>query len=171
MSVEKVNILCNKGFLKKMLHTANMQEEEYTGIRFWNLPRRWKATTSGEYYGKFRHSAHFIRSGNGENSVAWKAEIPQSGRYNVSYYVSQIRTPRMRRFRDRNRDDFIDEFHFIIHHDDGTDEVELDVNSAREGWNDMGTFYFSHGPAVVELTDRSKGRLVYADAVKWTEQK
>jgi len=161
----------SEGFLKKMVTSTTAEEEEYTGIQFWNLPRRWKATTSGEYYGDFRHSVHFIRAGKGENSVAWNAELHQSGRYSVSYYVSKTRTPRMRRFRDRNRQNFVEDFHFTIHHDDGTEEVELDINSATEGWYDMGTYYFSQGPAIIELTDRSKGRMVYADAVKWTEQK
>ena len=51
----------------------------------------------------------------------------------------------------------------------GVDEVDLDAASADEGWNVLGTFYFSKGKALIELSDESKGRLVFADAVKLTQ--
>lgn len=161
-----------EGFLKKLINSSKSTEDEYVSITFWNLPRRWKATTAGEYYGKFRHSAHFIRAGDGSNSVAWNAEIPTSGRYTVYYYVSNVESPMMRfRGRGREQENPLDEFYFIIHHDDGNDEVALDVTSANDGWNELGAYYFSKGIGKVELLDRTKGRYVYADAVKWTEQK
>ena len=160
-----------EGYLKKFFNSSNSTEDEYVGIHFWNLPKRWKATTTGDYYGKFRHSAHFIRSGEGSNSVVWNAELPSSGRYAVYYYVSKGDSPMMRPpGRGGERENPLEDFNFVIHHDDGVDEVELDVTSATEGWNELGTYYFSKGPAKVELSDRSKGRYVYADAVKWTAQ-
>ena len=63
----------------------------------------------------------------------------------------------------------VEDFHFTIHHEDGVDEVELNAASADAGWNEIGTFYFSEGKAVIELSDKSKGRIVYADAVKLTQ--
>ena len=52
--------------------------------------------------------------------------------------------------------------------DDGTEEITLDMSNAEDGWFLLGTFYFSKGRATVDLTDESKGRIVIADAVRWT---
>ncbi|MBT4483480.1 MAG: hypothetical protein HOC71_07365 [Candidatus Latescibacteria bacterium] len=152
----------------KRLVNRNIVEDEYIGLRFWNMPRKWKATTSSEFYGTFRRSASYIRAGKGDNKAVWNAELPNSGNYDVYYHVAEIRSPMLgRRDRDRGRQQSIQDFHFIIHHDDGDEDIELDVSSAQQGWHPLGTYYFSEGNARIELTDESKGRLVYADAVKW----
>ena len=44
------------------------------------------------------------------------------------------------------------------------------MEEAKEGWTYLGTYYFSEGATKVELTDKSKGKIVYADAVKWVKQ-
>jgi hypothetical protein len=66
--------------------------------------------------------------------------------------------------------DMIGEFHFIVHHDDGEAEVIQDMQDVQEGWAQLGTYHLSAGPARVELTDKTKGRVVFADAVKWVKQ-
>ena len=72
--------------------------------------------------------------------------------------------------RNENRESRIQDFHFIVHHDDGTDEITLDLSNAEGGWILLGSFYLSEGDAKVELSDKSRGRIVYADAVRWTER-
>ena len=57
--------------------------------------------------------------------------------------------------------------HFLIYHDDGVEETELDLNAADDGWNYLGSYYISRGEAKLEETNRSEGRVVIADAVKW----
>ena len=118
-------------------------------------------------------------AGKGDNKVSWTADIPQSSRYDIYYYVSQAGSQGMRgqaspqgmRGRGENREKITDDFHFFIHNDDGVDEVKLDVSNPQEGWNQLGTYYISKGPATVELSDLSRGRIVFADAVKWVQQK
>ena len=60
---------------------------------------------------------------------------------------------------------------FTIYHDDGVDEATLEVSGSGDEWSYLGTFYLSQGTAKIELTDKSKGRVVYADAVKWSINK
>ena len=74
------------------------------------------------------------------------------------------------RSRDKEADSSVKDFHFTVHHDDGMTEITLDADKTESGWNLLGTFYFSQGKASVGLTDETKGRLVYADAVKWIER-
>jgi ABC-type transport system involved in multi-copper enzyme maturation permease subunit len=61
--------------------------------------------------------------------------------------------------------------HFIIHHQDGTEEVIIDLKNAQAGWNLIGTFRLAAGPNKVELTDRNDTIYVLADAVKWSRHK
>jgi hypothetical protein len=44
------------------------------------------------------------------------------------------------------------------------------MKDSKEGWMLLGSYYFSAGPAEVELPDRTKGRVVIADAVKWVNR-
>ncbi|MGQ9619541.1 MAG: golvesin C-terminal-like domain-containing protein [Bacteroidales bacterium] len=59
------------------------------------------------------------------------------------------------------------DFHFKVYHDDGVDEIVVDYESADPGWNKLGTYYLSPDTVKVELTNKSEGRVVIGDAVKW----
>ena len=63
-----------------------------------------------------------------------------------------------------------DEYHFIVHHDEGKDEVVVALKTAETGWNSLGSFYFSADTARIELNNKNSGRTVVADAVKWVKQ-
>ena len=63
-----------------------------------------------------------------------------------------------------------DEYHYIVHHDDGNEEVVLNLKDTESGWNFLGNFYFSPGPAMIEITNQSSGQIVVADAVKFVRQ-
>jgi len=38
------------------------------------------------------------------------------------------------------------------------------------GWNLLGSYYFSQGKAKIEITDKTNGNLIVADAVKWVKE-
>ena len=61
--------------------------------------------------------------------------------------------------------------HFLIHHEDGTEEVVVDLKDAQAGWNLIGTFRLAAGPNTIELTDRNESIYVTADAVRWARHK
>jgi hypothetical protein len=158
----------NQNWLKKLL-SIEKTEDKYIGMNFWHAPNRWRGTTNDEFYGKFIHSAYYIKAGSGNKKVAWKAKLDESGSYDIFYYTSNIRPPWGRRRDGGRRDDFLEQFHFRIHHDDGVDDAVLDAANAENGWAFLGTYYLSADTATVELTDQSKGRIVVADAVKWVK--
>ncbi len=163
-------------FLKKLFQSNKEEEEEYIGFNFWRPPNNWRKTTFSDFYGKYVHSAHYVKAGKGEKKVAWSAEITASGNYDVYYHTSDVRMPWMRRGRRGGKDgqrrrgrQYLEQFHLIVYHDDGTDEVNLNVEESEDNWNFLGTYYISEGTAKVEMTDESKGRVVFADAVKWVK--
>ena len=96
--------------------------------------------------------------------MTWQAELPKTGRYEIFTYAEKMP------FRGRRRGtDIVKAFHYRIYHDDGIEEVEWNPATA-DGWNYLGTFYFSAGTAKIELTNKSQGRIVVADAVKWVKK-
>jgi ABC-type transport system involved in multi-copper enzyme maturation permease subunit len=61
--------------------------------------------------------------------------------------------------------------HFIIHSEDGVEDVVIDLKDAQPGWNVIGTFRLAAGPNKIEMTDRNDTVYVLADAVKWAKHK
>ena len=59
---------------------------------------------------------------------------------------------------------------FSISSRDGTEEVEVDLENAEQGWNLIGTFPLDAGPNKIELTDKNDAGFVLADAVKWVNK-
>ena len=49
------------------------------------------------------------------------------------------------------------------------DDINIDIATAEEGWNLIGTFFLSSGPVKVELSNETDGKMVVADAVKWVK--
>jgi ABC-type transport system involved in multi-copper enzyme maturation permease subunit len=141
------------------------EEEEYKPFSPWRTPQNWSKTINSLFYGELVHSAHFIRGSDGANKVAWEADLPQGGQYSVYAYAEKLPM----RGRGGSRGGFVKDFHYSIYHDDGVEEVEWSADSA-EGWNFLGSFYFSAGVNKVELSNESKGRLITADAIKWVKK-
>lgn len=142
------------------------EEEKYEGIRYWEPPKnRWAPATLSDFFGRHVRSAVYTKAGKGDMRVSWTAPVPLSGTYDVYYYVSKVRRPWV-----GPGEEELGQYHFVIDHDDGADDVVLDINGAAPGWNFLGSYYLSAGNAKVELTNESKGILVVADAVKWVKR-
>ncbi|MBN2413682.1 hypothetical protein JXQ31_18530 [candidate division KSB1 bacterium] len=158
--------------LKKIFKMSNGDKEEYVGLNMWRVPNNWSKTIHSDFYGRYVHSAYYVKSGNGSKVVTWNANIPESGQYDVYCYANTIQFrggPGRGRGRGRERQPMAGEMHYDVYHDDGQEEVTLDIQSAQEGWNFLGTYYLSAGTAQVRLSDKSNARMVVADAVKWVK--
>ncbi len=94
--------------------------------------------------------------------ASWHVPIEDAGYYDVYYYVYK---PRRMGRGGRGGDDRGD-YQFFIHSDDGKEEQSLGMQAAEEGWNHLGAFYFSPDTALIELTNKSESRIVFADAVR-----
>ena len=158
-------------------------EFKYQSMNFWRPPMSWTPITNSGFYGDFIRSAHYTRSGEGERYVEWEIELAEPGYYDVAVYLDDM-IARMGRFRGRGGDrgpgggpggsggseDIKDVYHYIVSHDEGDDEVSKALSNIEDGWNMLGSFYFSAGKAKVRLTNENTGKLVVADAVRWMKQ-
>ncbi len=154
-----------RSFLKELLDIEPEEEQKYSGMNIFDPPSRWTLTTQVGFYGETIRSAHYTRAGDGSIKASWKGQIVNDGYYDVYVYVTKSRMgPR------RHRSSSNEQYHYIVHHDDGSDEAVLEMEDAEQGWNFLGSFYFSAGEALIEITNESEGRAVIADAVKFVKQ-
>ena len=42
----EIQSVAKEGYLKKLINFSREDEDDYIGIRFWNIPKRWRATAS-----------------------------------------------------------------------------------------------------------------------------
>jgi hypothetical protein len=168
--------------LKKLLGISNEKGKTYMKISMWNTPDYWQSVVLTTYWGKYIRSAVYTRAGTGDKKISWTTIIKEPGYYDIFSYVGKT-SDRMTvknsaatggsgdSNEDKEKDDTYKDMHYKIYHDHGADDVTLDYNNAEGGWNNLGRFWLSADTAKVELTNKSSGRIVIGDAIKWVRQK
>ena len=154
--------------LKRIIHgNGDEQLNNYDRFQWWHPPHQWRRIKNATFFGTYIHSAYYIRPGDGQKSVSWTVEIPAEGIFDIYLYMFN-QEDFMRGRGDRRRILFQD-FNFSVHHSGGVETVPFSADGAPEGWNFLGSWYFSAGRAKVTLSDETSGRVVIADAIKWVK--
>lgn len=154
----------NESLLEKWIIKENQGGQKYSGMNYWRPPSNWTATTNSDFYGQYVRSGYYIKNGDGSLKAKWHVPIKTPGYYDLYYHLYKSR-----RYGRGGDDNERGEYHFIIHSDDGAEEQTLGLQNADEGWNHLGSFYFSGDTALIELTNQSDARVIFADAVKLIE--
>ena len=156
------------GLLNEWIKKKSIDEDfKYSGIMEWNPPMRWTLTTDGGYYGKSIRSAAVIRSGDGEEYAKWKLPVAEPGRYELYYYVRKPGEVHWGGWHNRGRK----MYNFVIETGEHTEEHELNMRRAENGWTLLSTFDLACDTVTVTLTNKTKLRYISADAVKLVKRK
>lgn len=153
-------------YLKAYLDKRNPSDQKYFGV--WERPySKWLATTGSSFYGEYIRSAHFTRSGKGEKTSEWTPQLNEAGFYDIyTYMIGKNQS----QYDGNGNEGKANTYQYIIHHGDGTDEINFNVTNAENGWNYLGSYYFEEKGGSIVLTDKCELRSVYADAIKWVKQ-
>ena len=154
----------NTSLLEKWILKEKEGGSSYSGMNYWRPPASWTATTNSDFYGAYVRSGYYVKPGDGSLKAKWHVPVKKQGYYDLYYHLYKSR-----RFRRGGNDNEKGEYNFIIHSDDGAEEQTLGLQNADEGWNHLGSYYFSGDTALIELTNKSDARLIFADAVKLIE--
>ena len=157
----------SKSFIKR-LFTSDVPDDElkYKGMNMWNPQVEWTLTTNELFYGKQIRSAYYCKGGTGDRKAIWSVPLKEGGYYKVYAYIPKIR------FGMRGGDNQPDDvYEFNVTHDDGVDHPSVKADARESTWVEVGTYHFSSDSAKIELTNNSKARSVYADAVKLVKEK
>lgn len=146
--------------LRKWLNSSDGEDFKYKGTRVWRPPLNWTATTNDDFFGEFVRSAFYIKSGDGSKAAAWHIPITEPGRYDVFYHVYKDESFNW----DRNQRG---SYRFIIPHENGTDEPNIELKGdSPGGWISLGDYEFTADTITITLSNESRLRAVFADAVK-----
>jgi hypothetical protein len=160
----KYTITDDQSILQDLLLSEDKTQERYIGMNTWRAPRTWRATTNSGYFGKFIRSAHYIKAGDGKKKATWYIPIQEDGTYEVFSYLTKSN----RRGRRDNRDGG-GEYTYTIF-SESEEEVMVDLKTVDDGWNSLGSFYFSGDTVKVELGNKTTAEVVVADAIKLVKQ-
>jgi hypothetical protein len=154
----------NMAYLKTLVNRNKPDRYKYSAIWAWNPPREWKPVLRSEFNGRYVHSAHYTRGGTGERTAGWKAVLHEKSTYDVYFYLNKVNLG----WRRTNKSP---DYNFIVYHDNGAERINRSSEDTDAGWNYLGTFHISSDTATVELTNKTIGDMVFADAVKWVISK
>ncbi|MEE8377828.1 MAG: hypothetical protein V3R45_05615 [Candidatus Aminicenantaceae bacterium] len=168
------------------LFNVKKDNTAFARMNIYNPPVFWTQSTNQDFYGEIVRSAYVKKSGEGEARVVWNVELKETGDYDLYYYHSisggmRRRMVEMERqmvqSRGSNQQGRMRRFYrgpgkkfFLISHQYGVEEVEIDLEDAEAGWNLIGSFQLEAGPNKIELTDKNEAGYVVADAVKWVKK-
>jgi ABC-type transport system involved in multi-copper enzyme maturation permease subunit len=150
----------NQAYLKSVVRKNKTERYKYSAIWAWNPPREWRAALQSEFFGHYIHSAYYTRGGTGERSVSWKAALPEKGTYDVYFFMDKVNLV----WRRTNRSP---DYNFLIYHDNGVEKINRNSDDTEGGWNYLGSFSFTSDSARVDMSNKTIGDIVFADAVKW----
>ena len=139
---------------------------DYAGENRWR--RQEHADTAS--WGKYRRTLTRIRAGSGQGSASFRAELPTSGAWRLSYHLpgsSASNRTRSAMSLFRRTDDSLGTLDLEIQVAERRTPVSFDASTAVSGWNDLGTFDLLAGPVTVAVSDATTGDIVVADAVRW----
>ena len=151
-----------KSYLKALIDSKKDPGYGYSGIRYWNPPSEWKRVLRSGFYGKYVRSAEYTKSGHGERISTWTAPIDHNAYYDVYCHVEKININRRRETKKAD-------YNFKVFHEGGVENINLTDGDLDNGWNYLGTFFITPSTAKVELSNKSVGSMVFADAIKWIE--
>jgi len=155
----------SESILEKWIVKEDENKQKYAGLNYWRPPSNWTAITNSGFYGEYVRSGYYLKSGDGSLTAKWHVPVKKAGYYDVYFHLYKSR--RMGRGRDGAEEK--GNYNFTIHGDDGAEEAALEINNSDAGWNHLGSFYFSSDTALVELSNESEMKMVFADAVKIVE--
>lgn len=154
----------NQAYLKSLLTKNRKDRYKYTALQSWNPDREWKAVLRSEFYGKYVRSAYYTRAGTGDRKVFWKAMLPESGMYEVYFYMDKP-------YFDWRRSNKSPDYNLLVYHEGETEKINQPSEGIENGWLFLGTFSFAADTAKVELSNKSNGDMIFGDAVKWVKVK
>jgi ABC-type transport system involved in multi-copper enzyme maturation permease subunit len=155
----------DKSLLQKLLLNEEQSKDKFIGFNTWRAPRTWRATTNSSFFGKFIRSAHYVKSGDGSKKATWSISIKGDGTYEVFSYITK-----MRRGPRRDNQENAGEYVYTINHNGEKENVVVDLKTIDDGWNSLGSFYFTGDTVKIELGNKSAAQVVVADAIKLVKQ-
>jgi len=133
-------------------------------FQFGRAPSRWSRRPADDAWGKYRRTVAMIRSGKGEHLAVFAAEIPDAGRWLLECHLPAGLSGATERYRNRLEDWNI----AVVDANGDRYEIGFDAKGSSGGWNSLEELDLPQGDVRVELSNASEGRVIIADAIRWS---
>jgi len=153
-----------KSYLKRIIDSKKDKGHGFSRIRYWNPPTEWQKVLRSGFYGKYIRSAMYTRSDYDGRIAQWKAPINHDAYYDVYCHIQKVNVSWRREAKKTD-------YNFSVYHEGGVEKINLTDSDMENGWNYLGTYFITPSTGKVELINRSVGGMVFADAIKWVENK
>ena len=135
----------------------------------------WSRQELPSAWGRYRRTVVRTPVGDGRRNAAFRAEIPVPGRWRLEYHHPDLAIKPPPRSTgaaatvglSRRGLDVTGSYHMRLVA--GATAVDIDLPSpiGPPGWKTLGDFPLAQGPATLVVTNRSTGKIVVADAIRW----
>lgn len=142
--------------------------ETDAGLPVFRRDRRpgWTRQALPTAWGRYRRTVARITVGQGMARANFDAELPEAGRWLLSYHVPDLQKVGMySEFRSSNDEQGV---HGVeVSSADAVTTVDFDAAAATPGWNEIDAFDLGAGWVRVTVSDKTSGNAVVADAIRW----
>ena len=145
------------------------------------LEAHWSRQELPTSWGLYRHTIARVTPGQGDRAATFSAVLPRAGRWRVDYHLPDLGA----RYTTRSRSPFqltanleftsggsrgpqLGTYEVKLVSGGRSQEVEFDASATDPGWTTLGRFDLDAGPVSLVVTNRTDGRTVVADAVRWS---
>lgn len=144
------------------------------------LPPTWSRVKLEGAFGKYRRTAAIGVAGYREILASFTSSLPENGKWQLDFHLpvnpnvvkhlnsrvhNWITSGRLARTMHKQG-----VYGIRIVQSDETMAVEFDASNGSLGWNPLGTFDLEDTKVEVQLSNKSDGSIVYADAIRWSKE-
>ena len=130
-------------------------------IAFWPPPV-WSRSHSYHGWGKYRRTVALVASGPGDQTASFTTTLPHAGRWRLAYHLWIVESPAglFGRF-------VPGEYEMTLVAKGGRRAIGFDSTASTYGWNELGEFDLEAGAVSLEVSNKTTGNVVFADAIRW----
>ena len=127
-------------------------------------PGEWSRTTLASSWGKYRPTVAGAVAGDGSQVAIFAAELPEPGRWQLHYHLPDPESVIQNVPRAYGE---LGAYDMALVADGKKIPIAFDGAGAEVGWNKVGEYEFSSTSVRLEISSRTDGEMVIADAIRW----
>jgi len=152
--------------LGRTASTGGARREFDQGLPAWERePGEWTRAGILSGWGKYRRTVAGARSGDGGEVAVFSSRLPTPGRWRLDFHVPK-REAHMG-WGTTTMYGTLGSFDMTLVADGKPTRVDFDGSGADPGWNKVGEFELAAPAVRLEISNRTDGEMVIADAIRW----
>ena len=169
-SVENDRTADGPGFLGRYRPPMHFDRglPQYSWLLLGSPDAGWLRQEVPSSWGKYRHTMARSAAGDGDRRVLFETDLT-SGRWQLDFHLPLDPLPQLpgESYVDPPFIGQLGRYEMWMRSAAGDRPIEFDGSAAAPGWNKLGVFEMDGGRVGVVVSNRTNGRIVIADAVRW----